>query len=311
MPILVYLFTGFLESGKTGVIKETLLDPEFNDVNSNLIIALEDGEDEYTKDFLKSTRSNVVYLNSSIELTKEKMLELDDLYKPDNVFIEYNGMESVSELVTRDLIKDWTLVQILTTIDASTFNVYLQNMKSLIYEQIKYSDLIIVNRCDENTNKNYLRTNIKACNRKAQIIYEMQDRTISELKEDELPFNLDDNPLVISDDDYGLWYMDALDHPDKYENKTVRIKGIYASDIDGYKRSFMLGRYAMVCCADDTNLIGLTVTGVKKEELKLKDWFSVEGVIHNLNTDEGKVCVLYATKVFKEEPLADGFVYFS
>ena len=120
---------------------------------------------------------------------------------------------------------DWLLVQILSTVDASTFEVYLNNMRSMIYEQLVHSETIIFNRCDENTKKLYLRNNIKAINKSAQIIYESKDGTINDLKDDELPFDVNADHLVIQDDDYGLWYMDALEHPSKYEGKTITIKG--------------------------------------------------------------------------------------
>ena len=47
MTVPVYLFTGFLESGKTSLIKETLLDPGFNDGEKTLLLACEEGFEEY------------------------------------------------------------------------------------------------------------------------------------------------------------------------------------------------------------------------------------------------------------------------
>ena len=45
--IPMYVFTGFLESGKTKFIQETLEDPRFNSGEKTLLLVLEEGEEEY------------------------------------------------------------------------------------------------------------------------------------------------------------------------------------------------------------------------------------------------------------------------
>ncbi|MDO5085073.1 MAG: GTP-binding protein [Erysipelotrichaceae bacterium] len=311
MPVLVYLVTGFLDSGKTSLIKDTLMDKEFNHGEKNLIISFEQGEVEYEEAFLKQTNSEVVYVDDVELFTEELMHEYDTVYQPKTVIIEFNGLSNVTEFVQRKMIPGWMIVQVLTTIDASTFNVYIANMKSIIYEQIRYSDLIICNRCNEDTDLDYMRRNLKACNMACQIVYEDEQNNIIPFNPSKLVFKEEDGMIHVKDEDFGLWYMDALDHPEHYENKRIRIKGMYASKIDGYKKSFVLGRYAMVCCADDTALIGLTVTGVKLDELTLHQWVSVEGVIHLVEAEHGKVCVLYAEKIYHDHPIENPFVYFS
>ena len=50
MPdIPMYVFTGFLESGKTKFIQETLEDPRFNSGEKTLLLVLEEGEEEYDR----------------------------------------------------------------------------------------------------------------------------------------------------------------------------------------------------------------------------------------------------------------------
>ena len=94
----VYLFTGFLDSGKTTLIKDTLNDPGFMEgTDRTLIICLEQGEVSYDEKFLDEHNTFIEFLDASTELTEEKMHELDTIYHPDQVFIEYNGTESVSE----------------------------------------------------------------------------------------------------------------------------------------------------------------------------------------------------------------------
>ena len=46
--IPVYLFTGFLDAGKTSFIQETLEDPAFNDGQNTLVLVCEEGEEEFS-----------------------------------------------------------------------------------------------------------------------------------------------------------------------------------------------------------------------------------------------------------------------
>ena len=57
VQIPVYAFTGFLDSGKTKFIQETLEDSRFNDGERTLILLFEEGEEEY--DFSTYPAQNV------------------------------------------------------------------------------------------------------------------------------------------------------------------------------------------------------------------------------------------------------------
>ena len=313
MPTPVYLFTGFLDSGKTTLILDTLNDKEFmSGIGRTLIICLEQGVTEYSEKFLEEHSAFIEFLDASTQLTKEKMLELDTLYHPSQVFIEYNGSESISETLLSDMPDFWPLVEILSTVDVRTFQSYVTNMRSMIFEQLRYSDVIICNRCTEDTSRRMLRGNIKAINKKAQIYYEGAFGAPVDLKESPLPFDINADVIDITDDDYGLWYMDALDHPDSYDGKKIILRGYYAERLKGYKQSIIMGRRAMVCCSQDTSLCGITVTGIKVEELTPEMWIEVEGTLKTVPVgDEGKTVVLYAYRIAKYNKPADEYVYFS
>ena len=49
MEIPVYLFTGFLESGKTSFIRDLLNDPNFAEGERTLLFLCEEGEEELDK----------------------------------------------------------------------------------------------------------------------------------------------------------------------------------------------------------------------------------------------------------------------
>ena len=57
--IPVYLFTGFMDSGKTSLIKDTIFENDFANGSKGLIIMCEDGDVEYDMDKLKAAISRL------------------------------------------------------------------------------------------------------------------------------------------------------------------------------------------------------------------------------------------------------------
>ena len=84
------------------------------------------------------------------------------------------------------------------------------------------ADVVIFNRCDDNTPKGKFRRAVKAQNRPAQIVYERADGTIDESADEELPFDINADVIDITDADYAIWYMDAQDNPKKYDGKKIK-----------------------------------------------------------------------------------------
>lgn len=311
MDVPVYLFTGFLESGKTSMIKETLLDPEFNDGSRTLILVCEQGEVEYDPEFLKQTNAVVEVLESRSQLNEDRLEMLNQKIRPQQVFIEYNGMWNVSELLDLEFPTRWLLVQIISTVNAQTFMLYVNNMRSLMADQLMHSEMILINRCDASTKKSFLRNNIKAVNKGAQLIYESIDGQINNLPDDDLPFDLNAEVIDIQDDDYGLWYMDALDHPGRYTGKTVRFKGKVVHIEDS--RSFVIGRYAMVCCAEDMSLIGYLCRSDRPVRVLVDDWIVLTARLETEFDEEFKrdVLVPHVRQIELTEELKEDLVYFS
>ncbi|MDD6467409.1 MAG: GTP-binding protein [Erysipelotrichaceae bacterium] len=314
MDIPVYLFTGFLESGKTGLITETLKDPDFNDGEKTLLLCFEEGIEEYDPKFLKrECNTDLIYVDGLEVLTVEYLEQLNQCYQPQRVMIEYNGMLSVSELLDKELPIDWIIVQIVATVDASTFESYITNMKSLMYEQLVHAEMIIFNRCSEKTKKSFLRGNVKAINRGAQLIYEDIYGNVNELEEDELPFDLSLDVLDIAEEDYGLWYMDALDHPYKYEHKEIILKGIVYHTEQFEKPIMAIGRYAMVCCENDTSFIGIGILNGNFDEFENGEWAIVKGKLQVDYDEESNMDYLSIVDAHLEhsEPLEQPLVFFS
>ena len=319
MDIPVYLINGFLESGKTSFIKTTLEDPEFINGDRILLIVCEEGEEEY--DEAKFMRKNIFteYIDDREKYSPEKLAELNAEYHPDKVIIELNGVWTMQEVLEMSMPKGWVMAQLITMVDASTFMNYVNNMRSLIMEQIKYSDTLIFNRCDQDTKKTNIRRIVKPVNRKAQIIYEAKDG--SELagdEEDELPFDIEADPITIEDDDFGLWYLDILDFSKKYNGKNIRFKAMFFRENKMPKDTFVPGRFAMQCCANDIGFIGFSARipsyyAEFLESHKNRDWIYVEAKIRIEFRREyrGKGPVLYVTKLEDSIPAEEEIVYFT
>lgn len=299
MGIPIYLITGFLDSGKTTLIKSSLEDPEFSEDNfKTLIIQFEEGEVSFEDEWLEKYNCSLVQLDSSIDLTLDLMKQLQETYQPLQIFIEFNGLQTVSELLTRELLEDWVVVQILTTIDASTFLTYMANMKPYMFEITRYSSAIIFNRVDDSISKTQLRNNIKVVNRDAQIVYINKNGEPEEFTMEDLAFDVKSSVIDINDDDYGLWYMDAVENVDRYNEKDIVIRGMFMERIPNLQHSFVLGRLAMVCCADDMQPIGITVTGVNVDQMVLNDWYEVLGTLRKIDRGDGSyTLVIYAKNV--------------
>lgn len=318
MDVPVYLVNGFLESGKTTFVKETLDDPEFTNGEKTLLILCEEGIEEYDEKVLASLNIDIVAVEEEEEFTEEFLEQCNTHYQPKRVLIEYNGTWSVEEFLEREMPKHWELVQIITTIDASTYNTYMNNMKSIMVGHFKYSDTIIFNRCDDTTDKIALRRSIKPVNRKGQIIYETADGVTDDAGEEVLPFDLNADVIELFDEDYGLFYMDALEHPQKYDGKTVRFRAMVYKSNNLPKGCFVPGRFAMTCCEDDIAFIGFLCKALKAgplpfEFLKMRSWITVTAKIKCEYYKEyrGDGPILYAQTIEKADEPKEKLVYFN
>lgn len=305
MAVPVYLFTGFLDSGKTSFLQDTLRDPGFHHQERTLLLICEDGEVEYDEAVMAAYQCDVVYVEKEADLSFAYLDALDRRYRPERVMIEFNGMWSVSAFLDVEYPIEWLLVQIMTTVDASTFAMYMNNMRSILYDQMVHSELIIFNRCDDSTKKSFLRGNVKAINKGAQIIYESVDGAINQLQEDELPFDKHKDHLTISEDDYGLWYMDALEHPRQYDGKTVCFTGEIVEVDLAHGDVFLIGREAMVCCAEDIQMIGFVVHDDHASQLKRGTWIKLQARMQCEFEESygGEVVVLYAQQIEETAPI--------
>lgn len=310
--IPVYLFSGFMDSGKTSLVQETLFENNFGEGAKGIIIMCEDGEKEYDEAKLATINIKLVTINSEEEFTLEKLNEINKSYLPEQVFIEYNGTWGMDKILDAPLPEGWTIVQHLTTVDSTTFDLYMNNMRAMMQEQVFASDVVIFNRTDDDTDRGHLRRTIKNINRKAQIVYERKDGTIDERPE-ELPFDINQDVIELSDADYAIWYMDAMENYKKYEGKTVRFLALCYNPDHLKKGIFVPGRFAMTCCIEDVQFIGFKCKYDRENEIAHKSWINIEAKIHVEFAREykGKGPVLYPVSITPAQKPEDELVYFS
>lgn len=293
MEIPVYIITGFLESGKTTFIKSTLEDPNFSSGEKTILICCEEGIEEYDKNTLEKENVYLVPVENETDLSPSFLKKCQTEYRPRRVMIEFNGTWSMSGFIERGMPREWEIAQIITLADATTFEVYMSNMRQMMAEQINFTELVIFNRCTKDTKRNTFRKAVRALNRRAQVMFESEDGEDGFDDEIDLPYDLKADVIEIEDDDYGIFYLDALDQPEKYAGKTVRFTAMVYKGRDIPKGYFVLGRFAMTCCADDIGFVGLLGKGAVSDSFKLRDWVKVTAKVileyHKEYNGEGPV----------------------
>lgn len=263
----VYVINGFLESGKTEFISFTLGQPYFQTKGTTLLILCEEGEIEYDEALLKKSRTVVELIENEEDFNPSHLMELEKKHKADRIIIEFNGMWNYKEV---KLPWYWKIEQQITTIDASTFPMYFTNMRSLLAEMVRKSEMIIFNRCDGIEDLNVYKRNIKAVNPSADIIFEDANGEIDEIFEEDLPYDLNQDVIKLNNEGYGIWYLDSMDHLERYIGKTIEFVAMVLKPESFPKNYFVPGRMAMTCCADDMAFLGYACEYVGADTLETK-----------------------------------------
>jgi len=309
--VAIYLVNGFLDGGKTTLLKDTMAMDYFNDGQRTVLIRCEDGECEYEDFFLSQFNTVLVPVEEPEQLNYEFFTKLRGLYHPERILVEYNGMWPMSHILQARLPRDWGIFQIITVIDGSTFEVYSSNMQSLVVDMVTGADMVLFNRCRAEQPLAGYKRSIRAVNRMAQIIFE--DDKGNELEvEDILPYSLDDPSITLEDADYGIWYLDIQDHPERYVGKTISFKAQAMTGAKLPKGTFVPGRNAMTCCAEDIRFFGFLCKYSNAKSLRKGEWIHLTAQIkwEHSPAYEGEGVVLYAQSVESALRPEDPLVYF-
>ncbi len=308
--IPVYMINGFLDSGKSMFIQYTISQPYFQTKGTTLVIVCEEGEVEYDSELLKKSNAVMELIEDEEDFTPQNLISLEKKHRPVRVLIEFNGMWNSKNV---KFPWHWKLEQQITLIDGSTFASYFTNMKSLIAEHIRKSEMIMVNRCD-NVMENIpsYKRNIKAINQNAEIIFEDKNGEVNATLEEDLPYDVSAETIELNDMAYGIWYIDVLDNAPRYEGKTVSYVAQVLKPKEFPKGYFVPGRMAMTCCAEDMAFLGYACKYDKTDDLKEQDWIRITAKVSlEYFEDYGKEGpVLHAVSIEKTDKPAEPVISF-
>jgi hypothetical protein len=302
--IPVYVFTGFLDSGKTKFIQETLEDPRFNAGERTLLLVFEEGEEEYDISTYPHQNVYIEVLDQQSVTTKE-LQNLAKKYKAQRVVAELNGMQLVGDLYTR-FPAGWAVAQEVMFADSTTFMTYNANMRNLVMDKLVGAQMVIFNRLEQGEDIMPFHKLVRAANRRIDILYDYTDgSTQFDEIEDPLPFDINAPVIEVKDEDYALWYRDVSEEPAKYDGKTVSFKGQVAKLRREKNGMFAPGRFVMTCCVDDIQFCGIPCHYPGAGELESRAWVQVVATIsaekHALY--QGEIGpVLTAVSVMPAEP---------
>ena len=273
--IPVYVFTGFLDSGKTKFIQETLEDERFNAGERTLLLVFEEGEEEYDSSTYPFQNVYLEVLNQQTVTTKE-LASLTKKYKAERVVAELNGMQQVGDLYMR-FPEDWVVAQEVMFADSTTFMAYNANMRNLVMDKLVGAQMVVFNRLEKGADTMPFHKLARAANRRIDILYDYTDgSTAFDDVIDPLPFDINAPLIEIKDEDYAIWYRDVTEEPEKYDGKTVLFKAQVAMlrrDKDGM---FAPGRFVMTCCVEDIQFCGVPCRFAGSKTLESRSWVTVK-----------------------------------
>ena len=276
--MMVYVIMGFLEAGKTSLIKDLLQDELFDDNAKTLILACEEGEEEYDL-------STYPYKNVYLEVLDQQTVSTEELkalqkkYKAERVVAELNGMQQVGDLYMR-FPSQWAIAQEVMFADSTTIMAYNANMRNLVMDKLVGAQMVVFNRMTPGADVMPFHKLARAANRRIDILYDYTDGTTKfDEIEDPLPFDINAPVIEVKDEDYALWYRDVSEEPEKYSGKTVHFKAQVAMLRRDKNNMFAPGRFVMTCCVEDIQFCGIPCRYDEASKLESRSWVMVTAKI--------------------------------
>ena len=277
----VYLFTGFLEAGKTKFIQETLEDSRFHKGERTLLVLCEEGVEEYAPEQFCAPNVFLRTVEDEADFTAENLSAMQRELNPERILIEYNGMWLLDTLYS-NMPEGWIVAQEFLFCDATTFLTYNANMRQLMVDKIKSAELVVLNRYRADMDRMAMHKVIRGVSRRCDIAYEYADGKVEyDDIEDPLPFDIEAPVVNIEDRDYAIWYRDMSEEPKKYNGKTVRFKGRCLVRKNVPKGSFIIGRHIMTCCVEDIQFAGIICNWDKADSIRDDEWVILTAKLEN------------------------------
>ena len=278
--IPVYLFTGFLESGKTKFIQETLCDERFNKGEKTLLLVCEEGVEEYEPDEFSGENVFIKIVEEESELSEELLRSFIKETDAERVVVEYNGMWMLDSLY-QAMPEEWVVYQEFMFADATTFLTYNQNMRQLTYDKLKSCELVVFNRFTREMDKMPYHKIVRGASRRADIAYEYAPDDVEyDDIEDPLPFDINAPVIEIGVNDYAIWYRDLTENPSNYEGKTIKVLCRALTRKKLPSKTFIVGRHVMTCCIEDTQFAALVCQWDQASKVVNDSWVTLTAKIH-------------------------------
>ncbi len=274
--VSVYLFLGFLESGKTKFIQETLEDPRMENGEKTLLLVCEEGEEEYAPSKFKVKNVAVETIDGADELNTEHLTALTEKHGAQRVVVEYNGTWLLQQFFDA-MPESWVINQMMTFFDSATFLNYNANMRQLVFDKIQMTQMVVFNRFRGEYAKEEFHKTVRAISRRPDIVYEyIGGKAEFDEIEDPLPFDVNAPVIEIADRDFAFFYRELSEKPQEYIGKTVRFKGMAAVSRKVPAGYIIIGRHIMTCCEADIAYDGFALKhcGLLKD-IKTRDWLMV------------------------------------
>ena len=307
----VFVCTGFLDSGKTTLVKDTLMKQDWIEDGLTLLLMCEEGEEEYSKEYLKENNMALVQVEEFEQLTLPFFKNCERMYRPQQIVIEYNGMWKLQDLLMLRFPRNWELEGVYSTVDGQTLDVYMKNMRNLLMEQLTESSLIVVNRCPESVDRANFRRAVKMQNPGAQLIFEDLNGEIIPTSADDLPYDVKGDTIKVGDDDFGVWFVDAIDNPSYYDHKIIEFKAQTIRPEGMPDNMFVPVRQVMTCCADDIGLYGYPCRTKDVEAITKMQWVKLRARVRypEIPGETELQPVLFLLDMEPTEPPKEAVVY--
>lgn len=276
MEIPIFVIGGFLDSGKSSFIIDAVTNDGFDKKGRTLIILCEEGEVEILDDFAEEHNAKIIRVSEEDEFSAEQLAEIARTFVPDRVIIEINCMWDINKLFFPE---GFRIAQVLTFVDATTFDIYYNNMRQKFKELVEFSDLVVFNRCSDINSLQKYQTGLKLMNSNANFMIMDENGMTKKAFEEPLPYDITKEVIEIANDDYGRWYIDTFENPKRYDGKIVEFNALVTTSKKLPKGSFIAGRFAMTCCADDVQLYGHLCLNEINAKVKNKSWIHIKAKV--------------------------------
>lgn len=307
--ISVYMFLGFLDSGKTKFIQETLEDPRMENGERTMLLVCEEGEEEYDFSSFKVKGVKVEYVEGAEELNERTLSYLAKKNRAQRVVVEYNGTWLLQQFFDA-MPENWVINQMMTFFDATTFLSYNTNMRQLVFDKINMTQMVVFNRFKGEYSQEEFHKVVRGISRRPDIVYEyIGGKAVFDEIEDPMPFDVNAPVVTVADRDFAWFYRDLSENTEQYVGKTVRFKGMAAVSRKVPSGCIVIGRYIMTCCEADIAYDGFALKLNKlMDGIATKDWLIVTakvGIEYNA-VYRSRGPVLSAISVERAEPLPPG-----